>query len=312
MQKLVIPIQHRGFPREAQKMFWSMAGFIALAALWTDSWKGGWHLIGWLAISLLECILLAKPLRRMIAPAELCGHSLAGIEHVSVEILGEGEATWFDPAGLPMGLAPGEGWNCWLALLSRSGFPAFIATSACFRLRLEGASAATPMPRRHPEQSPDRRPSCDQSFPRPSNLPFRFLLAFFLFLLMGSVGVAVVGDPMLAAFGGGPITTLTGLILLLVWLDERRSIRSLRWDGSMQNWTLSAFSGGVTTWSPESPPMALKKLFGSGSRVPSLTSDKQSQSDALALFLDDQAHAAWWAKRRQPVFTHSKLEQDSL
>jgi len=44
MHKLVIPIQHRGFPWEAQKLVWSLLGFIALAALWTEPWKGGWHL----------------------------------------------------------------------------------------------------------------------------------------------------------------------------------------------------------------------------------------------------------------------------
>lgn len=310
MHKLIIPIQHRGFPPEAQRAAWNLAGLIGVFALCIEPWKGGWYLFAWGAVSLLEGCSILRQVRRMVAPAQLGGRSLAGMASVSVEILREGEAVWSDPAGLPIDLTPEEGWEGWLALLSLHGFPAFTTASASSRLNLERASATAPMPRRHPDQAPDRRSPCDQVFPRPSRLPFRLLLAFFLCLLVGTVGMAALGDPLLSALGGGSVTVIAGLVLLLVWLDERRGIRSIQWDAQRRIWNLSSFSGIVTTRSPEARPMALKRVFGSGPWLPPPVPGQHAQPDALALFLDDQAHAAWKARRGPAVFTHSSLEQE--
>lgn len=310
MYKLVIPIQQRGLPSEAKRMAWSLAGLIGLFALCLDPWKGGWYLFAWAAVSLLEGFSILRQVRRMVAPAQLCGHSLAGLASVTVEILGEGEAVWSDPTGHPIGLTPEEGWQGWLALLSLHGFPGSTGASASSRLNLVRALTLAPMPRRHPDQDPDRRSLCEQFFPRPSRLPLRLLVAVFLCLLLGTVGVAALEDPIFAALGGGPISLITGIFLLLAWLDERRGIRSIRWDAQRKTWILSSFSGKVMTRSPEARPMSLKRVFGSGPWLPFPGPDQQAQPDALALFLDDQAHAAWKAKRGRAVFTHSKLEQE--
>lgn len=312
MHKLVIPVQRLGFPRQAQKLILSLIGFILLTALWTEFWKGGWHLLGWVTVALFECILLARPLRRMSAPAQLGSHLLSGMDHVTVEVRAEGEAIWLDAAGAPIGLRSDEAWRCWLTMLAHHGFPTAATEPGCFRLKMQDAETQEPMPRRYPEYAPDRRSHCSQSFPKLSAWPFWCLATFFCALLVGSAIVGFVEDPMLAALGGGPITFITGGFLFAAWFSERRDLQSLSWLDDDGCWLLSTSSGDSSIWYPGSDPISPKRLAKVASHMDSPASETISQPGALALFLDDQAHAAWQAKRRNPVFTHSTIEQDSL